>query len=163
MARIRVPGGRLKSSQLREIGNIARELTTGYIQITTRCNFQIRFIDAKYAKDLTKRLQDIHLHKVGEGANNVRNLSCSPFAGIIPEEKIDIFPLVLEWARQVTNDKDLKNLPTKFNMTFYGVGENPKIESTNDISVVAIRSKQKNLYRIILGGSKKWRSWIADR
>ena len=154
MARIRVPGGRLKSNQLREIGNIARELTTGYIQITTRCNFQIRFIDAKYAKDLTKRLQDIHLHKVGEGANNVRNLSCSPFAGIIPEEKIDIFPLVLEWARQVTNDKGLKNLPTKFNMTFYGVGENPKIESTNDISVVAIRSNQKNLYRIILGGSK---------
>ena len=80
MARIRVPGGRLKSNQLREIGNIARELTTGYIQITTRCNFQIRFIDAKYAKDLTKRLQDIHLHKVGEGANNVRNLSCSQFA-----------------------------------------------------------------------------------
>ena len=36
-------------------------------------------------------------------------------------------------------------------MTFYGVGENPKIESTNDISVVAIRSNQKNLYRIILG------------
>ena len=39
-------------------------------------------------------------------------------------------------------------------MTFYGVGENPKIESTNDISVIGIRSNQKNLYRIILGGSK---------
>ena len=51
MARIRVPGGRLKSNQLRAIGNIARELTTGYIQITTRCNFQIRFIKPKDARE----------------------------------------------------------------------------------------------------------------
>ena len=151
MARIRVPGGRLKSNQLRTIGNIARDLTTGYIQITTRCNFQIRFIDAKDAKEFTDKLQKIHLHMISEGANNCRNLTCSPFAGIIPAEKIDIFPLVLEWATQVTNDRDLKNLPTKFNMTFYGVGEIPKVEYTNDISVVAVRSNEKILYQIILG------------
>ncbi len=154
MARIRVPGGRLKSNQLRAISNIARELTTGYIQITTRCNFQIRFIKPKDAREFTERLQNITLHKISEGANNVRNLNCSPFAGIIPEEKIDIFPLVLEWVTHVTNDRDLKNLPTKFNMTFYGVGEIPNIEYTNDISVVAIRSNEKILYQIILGGSK---------
>src|SRR5688572_10112014 len=44
MARLRIPGGQLKSFQLREIARTADELTTGYIQITTRANLQIRLI-----------------------------------------------------------------------------------------------------------------------
>ena len=34
MARLRIPGGALKAFQLRELAAIARELTTGYVQIT---------------------------------------------------------------------------------------------------------------------------------
>src|SRR5580765_7031444 len=40
MARLRIPAGQLKSFQLREIARVADELTTGYVQITTRANFQ---------------------------------------------------------------------------------------------------------------------------
>ena len=42
MARLRIPGGSLKTFQLRKLAHIAKELTTGYVQITTRANFQIR-------------------------------------------------------------------------------------------------------------------------
>jgi ferredoxin-nitrite reductase len=40
MARLRIPGGLLKTYQLREIAAVAKELTTGYVQITTRANLQ---------------------------------------------------------------------------------------------------------------------------
>ena len=43
----RIPGGVVRSHQLRELAAIARDLTTGYIQITTRNNFQIRLIQPK--------------------------------------------------------------------------------------------------------------------
>src|SRR5206468_7356437 len=38
MCRLRIPGGLLQSFQLRELARISRDLTTGYIQITTRAN-----------------------------------------------------------------------------------------------------------------------------
>jgi len=38
MARLRIPGGLLKTFQLRELAHVAKELTTGYVQITTRAN-----------------------------------------------------------------------------------------------------------------------------
>ena len=52
MARLRIPGGCLKSFQLRELANIARDLTTGYVQITTRANLQIRLIAPKDAPEV---------------------------------------------------------------------------------------------------------------
>jgi len=47
MARLRIPGGLLKTFQLRELAHIAKELTSGYVQITTRANFQMRLIQPK--------------------------------------------------------------------------------------------------------------------
>ena len=44
MARLRIPGGAVKTYQLKELARIAQELTSGYLQITTRANFQMRLI-----------------------------------------------------------------------------------------------------------------------
>jgi len=38
MARLRIPGGQLTSAQLREIAAITEQLTTGYLQVTTRAS-----------------------------------------------------------------------------------------------------------------------------
>jgi hypothetical protein len=84
MARLRIPGGQLKSFQLREIAAIAKELTTGYLQITTRANLQIRLIQPKDAPEFLRRIQAIGLHTRGSGADNIRNLTSNPTAGIAP-------------------------------------------------------------------------------
>ena len=82
MARLRIPGGQLRSFQLREIAKVADELTTGYVQITTRANFQIRLIEPKDAPAVVQRIQSVGLHSRGAGADNIRNLTASPTAGI---------------------------------------------------------------------------------
>src|SRR4029450_8833491 len=46
MARLRIPGGIVKTYQLRELAKAATELTSGYVQITTRANFQMRLRQA---------------------------------------------------------------------------------------------------------------------
>src|SRR6266446_4183658 len=51
MARLRIPGGVVTTFQLRELARIARELTSGYVQITTRGNFQMRLIQPKDAPE----------------------------------------------------------------------------------------------------------------
>ena len=88
MARLRIPGGLVKSFQLREIAAIAKELTTGYMQITTRANFQIRLIAPKDAPEVLRRLQAVGLHTRGAGADNIRNLTANPTARVDPRELI---------------------------------------------------------------------------
>src|SRR4029453_6809036 len=56
MARLRIPGGIVRSSQLRELSKIAQEITTGYVQITTRANFQIRLIEPKDTPEFLRRV-----------------------------------------------------------------------------------------------------------
>ena len=100
MARLRIPGGVLKTFQLRELARVAKELTTGYVQITTRANFQMRLIQPKDAPEVLRRIQGVGLHTRGAGADNIRNLTANPTAGIDPLELIDVLPLCQRTRRR---------------------------------------------------------------
>jgi ferredoxin-nitrite reductase len=93
MARLRIPAGQLKTFQWRELAKIALELTTQYIQITTRANLQMRLIKIKDAPEVLRRVQSVGLHTRGAGADNIRNLTANPTAEFDPRELIDTGPL----------------------------------------------------------------------
>src|SRR5260370_4167367 len=73
MARLRIPGGLLKTFQVREIARLAKEHTTGYVQITTRANFQLRLIQPRDAREVLRRIQSVGLHTPTSGADNILN------------------------------------------------------------------------------------------
>src|SRR6266536_3414474 len=107
MCRLRIPGGLLQSFQLRELARISRDLTTGYIQITTRANLQLRLIQPRDAPEVLRRIQSVGLQTHGAGADNIRDLTCSPTAGIDPHELIDTLPLAQQLAQIILNDRSL--------------------------------------------------------
>src|SRR4030095_1096034 len=88
--------------------------------ITTRANIQIRVIKPKDTPEVLRRIQSVGLHTRGAGADNVRNITASPTAGIDPFELLDVSPLVQELAQRIINDRLLYNLPRKFNISFDG-------------------------------------------
>ena len=139
MARLRIPGGLLKTFQLRELANIAMELTSGYVQITTRANLQMRLIQPKDAPEVLRRIQSVGLHTRGAGADNIRNLTANPTAGIDPHELIDVMPLCQELAQIIINDRSFYDLPRKFNIAYDGGGLIGTVEDTNDIGAKAVR------------------------
>ena len=106
MARLRIPGGVLNSFQLREIARVAKELATGYVQITTRANLQLRLIQPREAPEVLRRIQSVGLHTRGAGADNIRNLTASPTAGIDPHELIDVLPFCRELAQIINAEKE---------------------------------------------------------
>src|SRR5438552_1596899 len=145
MCRLRIPGGVVKSFQLRELARISQELTSGHIQITTRANLQLRLIEARNAPEILRRLQAVGLHTRGAGADNIRNLTCNPTAGIDPYELIDTLPLCHQLAQIIVNDRTFYDLPRKFNVAFDGGGLIGTIEDTNDIGVKAVKVAQPSL------------------
>jgi ferredoxin-nitrite reductase len=162
MARLRIPGGVLKTYQLRELANIAKELTTGYVQITTRANFQIRLIQPKDAPEVLRRIQAVGLHTRGAGADNIRNLTMHPTSGIDPHELIDVQPFVNELAQIIINDRAFYDLPRKFNIAYDGGGIIGSVEDTNDIGVKAVKMGDEVLFRIALGGATGHKTFARD-
>jgi len=162
MARLRIPGGVVRTYQLREIARIAQELTTGYVQITTRANFQIRLIQSRDAPEVLRRIQSVGLHTRGAGADNIRNLTANPTAGIDPVELIDVLPFVNELAQIIINDRSFYDLPRKFNIAFDGGGLIGSVEDTNDIGVKAIKVGEDVLFRIALGGATGHKAFARD-
>jgi ferredoxin-nitrite reductase len=169
MARLRIPAGLVKTYQLREIARVAQELTTGYVQITTRANFQIRLIQPKDAPEVLRRIQSVGLHTRGAGADNIRNLTCNPTAGLDPRELVDTLPLVQQLGQIILNDRAFYDLPRKFNIAFDGGGLVGSVEDTNDIGVKAVRVmedagevKAGLHFRIALGGATGHKAFARD-
>jgi ferredoxin-nitrite reductase len=162
MARLRIPGGWLRAFQMRELAAIAEELTTGYVQVTTRSNLQMRLIPQQHAPELVRRIQSIGLHTRGAGADNVRNLTASPTAGVDPAELVDVRPLIHELGQAILNDRQLADLPRKFNIAYDGGGAIGVVEDTNDIGVRAVRAGERIGFRIFLGGATGHGAFASD-
>ena len=169
MARLRIPGGQLQTFQLREIARVAQELTTGYVQITTRANFQIRLIEPRNAPEVLRRIQSVGLHTRGAGADNIRNLTANPTAGIDAHELIDTMPLCEQLAQVILNDRSFYDLPRKFNIAFDGGGLIGVVEDTNDIGLKAVKVEVESgdiksgiYFRVALGGATGHKAFARD-
>jgi ferredoxin-nitrite reductase len=152
MCRLRIPNGILSVWQMRGLADAADSFGGGYSDITTRANLQIREIAARHAVDLLLAVQDLGLTARGSGADNIRNITGSPTAGIDPQELLDTRPLCQAMHHYILNHREMYGLPRKFNIAFDGGGKVPVLEDTNDIGFVAAQASDGVYFRLQLGG-----------
>ena len=158
MCRLRIPGGIVHAHQLRGIAELADEHAGGYADITTRANLQLREIPAASPPEIITRLADLGLTSRGSGADNVRNITGSPTAGIDAQELIDTRPHTRAIHHLILNHRELFGLPRKFNIAFDGGGTVAVLEDTNDIAFSAVQIADGFAvapgvyYRLCLGG-----------
>ena len=88
-------------------------------------------------------MQELGLTSRGSGADNIRNITGSPTAGIDPQELIDTRPLCSAMHHYILNHREMYGLPRKFNIAFDGGGKVPVLEDTNDIGFVAARAARR--------------------
>jgi ferredoxin-nitrite reductase len=141
MCRLRIPNGIIKHWQLAGLADLAERLCGPYSHVTTRANLQIREIPPKHAVALVEGIQDLGLCSRGSGADNIRNVTGTPTAGIDPQELIDTRDYAREWHYHILNDRSLYGLPRKFNVAFDGAGQIAVLEETNDIAFSAVEVK----------------------
>ena len=158
MVRVRVPANAMTSAQMRALAALAEDLGDGVAHVTTRGNVQIRQIAPRSIVDVLTRLADAGLTSRGSGADNVRNITSSPLAGIDATELIDTRPLARGLQHYLLNHRDLFGLPRKFNVSFDGGGRISVVADTNDIGFVATRAgadagvEDGVYFRVLLAG-----------
>jgi ferredoxin-nitrite reductase len=168
MCRLRIPNGIITAAQFRGVADIADDLGGGYADITTRANLQIREIGADGPPEVLMRLTEIGLTSRGAGADNVRNITGSPTAGIDPAELIDTRPHARALHHFILHHHELYGLPRKFNIAFDGGGRIAVLEDTNDIAFTAVTIKEGFgvaagvYYRLGLGGITGHRDFARE-
>jgi ferredoxin-nitrite reductase len=168
MLRLRLPGGIVLTRQAIGLADIAERFGGGYLDITSRANLQIREIGAAHPIDVLTAVDELGLTSRGAGADNIRNLTGSPAAGIDPDELIDTRPLTRALYHHILNHRELYGLPRKFNIAFDGGGRLSVLEDTNDIGFAAVRVgpgkpvAESIYFRMLLGGLTGHQSFAAD-
>ena len=123
---------------------------------------------ARNAVALIEAIQDLGLCSRGSGADNIRNVTGTPTAGIDPQELIDTRPYAREWHFHILNDRSLYGLPRKFNVAFDGAGTVAVLEDTNDIGFQAVTVNEGFgldpgvWFKLCLGGITGHRDFARD-
>jgi ferredoxin-nitrite reductase len=141
MCRLRIPNGILTHWQFAGLADLAERYCGPFCHVTTRANLQVREIPPKHTVALIEGIQDLGLCSRGSGADNIRNVTGTPTAGIDPQELLDTRTYAREWHYHILNDRSLTGLPRKFNVAFDGAGKIAVLEDTNDIAFVAVEVK----------------------
>ncbi|HXM04978.1 MAG TPA: NirA family protein [Chthoniobacterales bacterium] len=168
MLRCRIPAGRLTANQLRGLAGIAADWGAGYADITTRANFQIREIAPEHLVKVLLRLQELGMTSRGSGVDNIRNVTATPTAGLDPAELIDSQPYATALHYYILNNRDMYDIPRKFNVGFDGGGAISVVADTNDIGFVAVtvpegKSVPPGVYfRVQLAGITGHSQFAAD-
>jgi ferredoxin-nitrite reductase len=168
VCRLRFPAGLISSHQMCGLAKLAEEYGGGHTDVTTRANLQIRQIGAKHTVDLLMGLHDLGIINRGAGADNIRNVTASPTAGIDAQELIDTRPLARQMHHYILNHREMYGLPRKFNIAFDGGGAVSTLEDTNDVGFVAARVGEGKevpagvYFRMQLGGITGHKDFARD-
>ena len=145
MLRLRVPACEITAAQCHGLADLARDLGNGFIDITTRGNFQLREFKPRSIVQVLTRIQELGLASRGAGCDNVRNVTASPNSGFDPDELLDVRPFAKGIHHYILNHRDLYGLPRKFNIAFDNGGSLSAAVDTNDIGFFACRITEKSL------------------
>ena len=168
MCRLRIPNGCLTHWQCSGLADLAENYGGGYLHVTTRANIQIREIEPRNATNIVEAIQDLGLWSKGSGADNIRNVTGTPTAGVDPQELIDTRPYARAMHHHILNDRSLYGLPRKFNIAFDGAGLIGALEDTNDIGFQAIEIIEGHgvapglYFRLALGGITGHKDFARD-
>ena len=153
MMRVRVAGGHLNSAQARAIGEVARDFGQDYIDITTRAQIELRFLDIENIPTLLRKLQSVGIDSFQTGVDNFRNIVNDPLDGfgfdnILPSQGV----LLKLQSQFLHNPAWISALPRKFNTSISGSLSNRCNVFGHDCCFILAQKDGVYGYNMYLGG-----------
>ena len=121
MLRVRVPIGQLTSEQAIRIGEVAQKYGNDYIDITTRMQIELRYLQIEDIAKVLAELKEVGISTFQTGVDNPRNIVADPLEGIAFDNIIDVKPIVDKLQKIfIENVEWISVLPRKFNTGMLG-------------------------------------------
>ena len=136
MIRVRIPGGKTGSYQLRALASIAGTYGNGILDLSTRQQIQLRQIRIEDVPAVFAKMEEVGLTSLQTGMDNVRGVMTCPVAGLSPDEVLDATPTMRALTDEILGNHDYSNLPRKFNVAVTGCPDNCLHMETQDLAFV---------------------------
>ncbi len=136
MVRVRIPGGRTGSYQLRALADLAAQYGNGILDLTTRQQVQLRQIRIEQVPAIFAAMDEVGLNSMQTGMDNVRNVMTCPVAGLAPDEVLDATAVVQAITQEILYNREYTNLPRKVNVAVTGCPDNCLHMETQDLALV---------------------------
>ncbi|HET6590516.1 MAG TPA: nitrite/sulfite reductase [Candidatus Nitrosocosmicus sp.] len=160
MIRIKVPGGDITPSQMEKIASLSESFSIGSAHVSTRQNIQLHWVQLEDVSEVFRGLAEVGLTSREACGNTIRNVMCSHFAGVCPNEPFDTTPHAKAIARFFLRNPICQNLPRKFKFNFSCCAEHGYVRIADVGLVPTIRDGIRG-FRIYLGGGLGAASFIG--
>ncbi len=139
MMRVRIPGGRLTSDQLRTIAGISQRYGRDFADVTDRSNVQFHWIRIEDVPAIWEQLEAVGLQTAEACGDVPRTTIGCPLAGVDARELIDASPFIDEIERRFVGDPRFSNLPRKYKTSISGCADHCAEHEINDIAFIGVR------------------------
>jgi ferredoxin-nitrite reductase len=136
MIRVRIPGGKATSRQLRALADIGTDYGNGLLDFTTRQQLQLRHVTIEQVPAIFAKLEEAGLTSLQTGMDNIRNVMTCPVAGVSPDEVCDGTSVARAINEEILDNRAYSNLPRKINIAVTGCPDNCLHMETQDIALV---------------------------
>ena len=166
MVRIKIPAGEIYPEQLDKIAQLSEAYSIGSAHVSTRQNIQLHWVILEDVSEIIRGLADVGLTSREACGNTVRNVMCSPLAGVCPNEIFDPTPFALAVAKFLLRNPLNQALPRKFKINFTCC-ENHGMARIADIGLIPQKvekdGKIQQGFKIFLGGGLGAQSFVAHQ
>jgi len=160
MVRIKIPSGQVTPEQLEKIASLAESFSIGSAHVSTRQNIQLHWVQLEDVSEVMRGLVEAGLTTREACGNTVRNVMCSHFAGVCPNEAFDSTPYSKAVARFLLRNPICQNLPRKFKINFGCCSEHGLVRIA-DIGLVPVKVNETKGFKVYLGGGLGAASFIG--
>ncbi|MFO7823038.1 MAG: HEPN domain-containing protein [Cyclobacterium sp.] len=156
MIRIKLPFGRVTSSQLNRICDVSEKYSTGRLHITTRQDIQIHYVSLDRTPELWSELEKDDVTIREACGNTVRNVTASETAGIDPSEPFDVTPYADATFKYMLRNPISQEMGRKFKISFSSSDEDTALSYMHDLGFIArVKGEGKSAergFKVLLGG-----------
>lgn len=153
MMRIRVPFGKLSKEQAVTLGTLAKEYGKDYIDITTRMQVELRFLDIKNIPIIIEKLERNGLTPFQTGVDNFRNILTDPLDAKAVDSVIECKQIIKDMQDIFLKNKEwISTLPRKFNTGISGSFTNRCNIFGQDCAFVLAKKNNEYGFNLYLGG-----------
>ncbi len=153
MIRVRIPGGHLSNEQAVAVGEVARDYGNDYIDITTRMQVELRYLNIEDIPAVFKKLELVGISTYQTGVDNFRNILNDPLDGQAFDNILPSQNLLLKLQSIFLHDYEwISVLPRKFNTGITGSLANRSNVYGQDCALVLAQKNGHYGYNLYLGG-----------
>jgi sulfite reductase (ferredoxin) len=163
MMRVRIPGGRLSTEQLRAIAWASERHGRDVADVTDRQNVQLHWIRIEDVPEIWEHLEATGLSTQEACGDTPRVMIGCPLAGIDATELIDATPYLLETEHRFIGNDAFSNLPRKYKTSISGCRQQCAQHEINDVSFVGVEHGGAVGFDLWAGGGLSTNPHFAKR